>query len=244
MVLGNFLANTSSTVLITVSTLLPIVNPFSTAALFMSLSTGLSQKEKNRQAYKACVYMSFILTFFLIAGAVIMNFFGISVAGIRIAGGLIIMVVGFRMLFPNERQLSAEEEKEVRGMSDIALVPLAMPSLSGPGSIAVVLSVSSEIKNWYGYIPVALGILLTALISFLVLKGAATLTKFLGVNGVNIFTRIMGFLLICIAVQFLASGVFDFIENEPHFKKVASSQITAEAVSFGEGDYLFYSASR
>jgi multiple antibiotic resistance protein len=88
-----------------------------------------------------------------------------------------------------------------------------MPSLSGPGAIAVVLSVSSEIERWHGYLVVALGILITAIISYWVLRGSARLTRFLGVNGLNIFTRIMGFLLICIAVQFLATGIFDFIEK-------------------------------
>jgi len=214
MPFGNILGAMLSTVVLTISALLPIANPFSTAALFMSLSSGLSEKDKRHQAYMAGVYMFFILTFFLIAGALIMNFFGISVAGIRIAGGLIIMVVGFRMLFPTEKELSPQEEREAREKEDIALVPLAMPSLSGPGAIAVVLSVSSEINHWYGYIVVAIGILATAVISYLVLRTSARLTKFLGVNGLNVFTKIMGFLLICIAVQFLASGIFQFIHQD------------------------------
>lgn len=214
MEIGKILISMFSTVVLTISALLPIANPFSTAALFMSLTGALSEKDKRHQAYMACLYMFFILTFFLVAGVLIMNFFGISVAGIRIAGGLIIMVVGFRMLFPSEKELSPQEEKEAREKEDIALVPLAMPSLSGPGAIAVVLSVSSETTHWYGYIVVAIGIFATAVISYLVLRASARLTKFLGVNGLNVFTKIMGFLLICIAVQFLASGIFQFIHQD------------------------------
>jgi len=205
-----FHLNFFKTVILTVFALLPIVNPFSTAALFMSLTKGYSSKQRKHTGYMACVYMFFILTFFLIAGGLVMKFFGISVAGIRVAGGLIIMVIGFRMLFPHEEALSEQEEKEIREKEDIALVPLAMPSLSGPGSIAVVLSVSSDLQGWHGYAEVILGIFLTAAITYGVLRAAEGLTKFLGVNGLNIFTRIMGFLLICIAVQFLASGVFEF----------------------------------
>src|SRR5262245_58638241 len=175
------------TVILTVAALLPIVNPFSTAALFMSLTVGYSSKQRTHNAYMACVYMFFILTFFLIAGALVMRFFGISVAGIRVAGGMIILVIGFRMLFPTEKALSEQEEKEVRGKEDIALVPLAMPSLSGPGSIAVVLSVSSDLQGWQGYAEVTLGIFLTAAITYGVLRAAEGLTKFLGVNGLNIF---------------------------------------------------------
>jgi len=207
---GIFHLNFFKTVLLTVSALLPIINPFSTAALLMSLTGGYSSKQRIRNAYMACVYMFFILAFFLFAGALVMKFFGISVAGIRVAGGLIIIVIGFRMLFPTEKELSEEEEKEVREKEDISLVPLAMPSLSGPGSIAVVLSVSSDLQGWHGYVEVILGILVTAAISYGVLRAAEGLTKFLGVNGLNIFTRIMGFLLICIAVQFLASGIYEF----------------------------------
>ena len=207
---GIFHLNFFKTVLLTVSALLPIVNPFSTAALLMSLTGGYSPKQRIHNAYMACVYMFFILTFFLVAGALVMTFFGISVPGIRVAGGLIIMVIGFRMLFPSEKELSEQEEKEVREREDIALVPLAMPSLSGPGSIAVVLSVSSDLHGWQGYAEVILGIMVTAAVTYGVLRAAEGLTKFLGVNGLNIFTRIMGFLLICIAVQFLASGIIEF----------------------------------
>lgn len=203
-------------ILLTVSALLPIANPISTAALFMGLTGKMGNRERDRQAFLACLYMFFILVFFLFAGVLIIKFFGISIPGIRVAGGLIITVVGFRMLFPSESELSKQEEKEAIAKADIALVPLAMPSLSGPGSIAVVLSISSQIHRWVGYLVVALGILLTAAVSYWILKGSARLVRFLGINGINVFSRIMGFILICIAVQFIASGVYEFIKT-PNF---------------------------
>src|SRR5690606_16186869 len=87
-------------ILSTVAALLPIVNPLSTVGLVVSITHGLTDAERNVQLKRACVYMFCILTAFLVAGGVIMNFFGISIPGLRIAGGLIVSYIGFRMLFP------------------------------------------------------------------------------------------------------------------------------------------------
>ncbi len=196
-------------------TLLPIVNPVSTAVLLLSISSHLSQEERNRQITRACIYMTAILVTFLVAGHFIMVAFGISIPGIRIAGGLVIGVLGFRMLFPDEGQISMEGKQEAQEKLDISFSPLAMPSLSGPGSLAVVITMSSSIDVRHGidkilaFAGVILAILLTALISWLVLRGAGAMRRLLGVNGVNSLSRIMGFLLICIGIQFIVNGVRD-----------------------------------
>ena len=199
--------------LLTVAALLPIANPFATAALFMSLTQGDRPQERSRTALWTCIYMFLILAFFLIAGTLVMRFFGISEAGIRVAGGLTIMVVGFRMLFPPESPLTPKEQSEALNKKDIALVPLALPSLSGPGSIAVVLSIAAETSGMMEHAFVLSGILAVAVFSYVVLQGASRLTKYLGVGGINAFSRIMGFLLICLAVQFIARGIHEFIRH-------------------------------
>jgi multiple antibiotic resistance protein len=141
--------------------------------------------------------------------------FGISIPGIRIAGGMVIGFLGFRMLFPDEGQISTEGKEEAQEKLDISFSPLAMPSLSGPGSLAVVITMSSSIDVRHGidkilaFAGVILAILLTALISWLVLRGAGAMRRLLGVNGVNSLSRIMGFLLICIGIQFIVNGVKD-----------------------------------
>lgn len=196
---------------VTVASLLPIANPFSTSALFLAITPGLSTAERNAQAFKASLYMSGILIVFLAAGALIMSFFGISVPGVRIAGGLVISVIGFRMLFPQDAPLTEEAKNEATRKHDVAFTPLAMPSLAGPGSIAVILGVSAEIQRPVEYVIVGLGILLTAALCWLVLRAAGSLVDFLGKNGIDAVARIMGFLLICIGVQFVAFGIRDFI---------------------------------
>ena len=196
-------------------TLIPIINPVSTAVLLLGISSHLSKEERNSQITWACIYMTAILVIFLLLGHLVMLVFGISIPGIRIAGGLVIGFLGFRMLFPDEGQITGEGRQEAQEKADISFSPLAMPSLSGPGSIAAVITMSSSINGRHGidklfaYAGVVLAIVITALLSWLVLRGAGALRRVLGVNGVNSLSRIMGFLLICIGAQFAINGVRD-----------------------------------
>jgi multiple antibiotic resistance protein len=200
-------------VLSTVGALLPIVNPFSAAGLVVAITANLTDEERTYQVRRACMFMFFILTTFLIAGGLIMNFFGISIPGLRIAGGMIVSYLGFRMLFPEAPTITKQEQAEALQKPDVSFTPLAMPALSGPGSIAVVLGVSSTIHERgsivFGHIFVAVGIALTAVISYVVLRAATRLDRLLGTTGMNATARIMGFLLICMGVQFVINGVMD-----------------------------------
>jgi len=169
-----------------------------------------------RQALLACIYALGILVIFLLLGAAIIDFFGISVPGIRVAGGLIVSVIGLRMLFPapvvsgpNTPRLQPAEE-------EVAFTPLAMPSLAGPGSISVVVTAASQIRARHSeqyvavYTGVIVGMLITVVTAWVVLRTATSLARVLGPSGIDAMTRIFGFLLICIGVQFLLTGISDF----------------------------------
>jgi multiple antibiotic resistance protein len=190
------------------------MNPFSTAPLFVSLTAGTGKDVQKRQALLACIYAFGILATFLLIGAAIIDFFGISVPGLRVAGGLIISVIGFRMLFPAPPRGGSSEEhpKEL----EIAFTPLAMPSLAGPGSISVVLTAAAQIRsvrpNDFGliYAAVLIGMALTLVFSYFVLRAASTMVRFMGKSGIDAMTRIFGFLLIAIGMQFLLMGISDF----------------------------------
>jgi len=194
------------------------MNPFSTVPLFLSLTTGMSERRRNREVLKACLYALALLIGFLFLGAAIIDFFGISVPGIRVAGGLIISIIGFRMLFPAPTAGSGVEMAKDR---DIAFTPLAMPSLAGPGSLSVVIAAASQIErhNPANYQPIYLGVtaglVIVVLIAFLVLRAASTLARFLGPAGIDAMTRIFGFLLIAIGMQFLLTGISDFFGLQP-----------------------------
>jgi multiple antibiotic resistance protein len=215
-----------SSVLVTLVTLLPIINPVSTAILLLGISGHLSKKDLNRQIILACIYMIVILVVFLLAGHFIMVFFGISIPGIRIAGGIVIGFLGFRMLFPGEERISQGGKEEALQKNNISFTPLAMPSLSGPGAIATVITISSSIDGRHGYDKVfafsgvILAIILTAIIAWLVLRSAGFVSRILGVNGVDSLSRIMGFFLICIGIQFAIIGVQDLISDSGYWQKL------------------------
>jgi multiple antibiotic resistance protein len=195
----------------TIGALIPIVNPFSTAPMVVTMTASLSDAERTEQIRRGCIYMFSILVAFLVAGGLIMQFLGISIPGLRIAGGLVIAFVGFRMLFPSEKSTNSKGEAEAVAKRDISFTPLAMPSLAGPGSIAVVISMSTtaQASNYVilRHALIAVGIAITAVFCYYVLRAATKLAKYLGESGVNAMAGIMGFLLVCIGVQFVINGV-------------------------------------
>jgi multiple antibiotic resistance protein len=215
-----------SSVLVTLITLLPIVNPVSTAILLLGISEHLSKEDRNRQITLACFYMTGILVVFLLGGHLIMIFFGISVPGIRIAGGMVIGFLGFRMLFPSEEHITQKGKEEALQKPDISFSPLAMPSLAGPGAIATVITISSAIDSRHGYdkvfafAGVVIAILITAIISWLVLRSAGFIRRILGVNGVDSLSRIMGFILVCIGIQFVINGIKDLALDAGFWQKL------------------------
>jgi len=204
------------TILLSIGALLPIMNPFATAPLFASLTAGFDAPKRNREALLGCIYAFGILAAFLLAGSAIVDFFGISIPGMRVAGGLIISAIGFRMLFPALQNLVIAPPQEQEQELDIAFTPIAMPSLAGPGSISVVLTAATQIKSirpddWaLIYVAVILGMAATLFISYLVLRAASSMVHFLGRSGIDAMTRMFGFLLVCIGMQFLLTGIADF----------------------------------
>lgn len=207
-------------VLGTIAGLLPIANPFSTAVVFLSLTNNRSSAETEKVARMTCIYMTGILLVFLIAGVLIMNFFGISLPGVRIAGGLIITGIGFGMMRPGKEEKSSEAEDTDENAQEIAFTPLAMPMLSGPGSIAVTIGMATETTKILDYIAITIGIVLVAVISYVVLHYSTTIVRFLGKTGMNALNRIMGFILICVGIQFIVNGVYGFFLDEEYARPI------------------------
>jgi len=133
--------------------LLPLANPLTTVALFLGLAGNMNSAERNHQSMMASVYVFAIMMVAYYAGQLVMNTFGISIPGLRIAGGLIVAFIGFRMLFPAQKAhespeaASKSEELETEPSANIAFVPLAMPSTAGPGTIAMIISSASTVRD-------------------------------------------------------------------------------------------------
>ncbi|HEY0332218.1 MAG TPA: MarC family NAAT transporter, partial [Stenotrophomonas sp.] len=133
--------------------LLPIANPLTTVALLMGLSKNMTAQERNRQALLTSCYVFAIMAVAYYAGQAVMEVFGITISGLRIAGGLIVAFIGFRMLFPQDRPEEAPEvesrteELRQHRTHDIAFIPLAMPSTAGPGTIALIIGTAAAMKD-------------------------------------------------------------------------------------------------
>lgn len=195
-------------ILAATAALLPIINPFSTAPLFLAMTEGDSHKERMAQARRGVTYMVAILGSFLVGGSFIMNFFGLSLPGLRIAGGILVAGVGMRMLYPkDDHEQTPEERAEMRAKRDISFTPLAMPSLSGPGAISVTIGLTSLAKSWTDYVRIFIGILIVAGIVYAVLRLSTRLVSLLGVNGLHAMTKVMGFLILCVGIQFVVNGI-------------------------------------
>jgi multiple antibiotic resistance protein len=193
----------------TVIGLLPIINPLAAAPTFLAITEGDNEQRRREQARKGCLYMVAILISALIGGTVIMNFFGISIPGLRIAGGILMTGIGLSMLTPQKTdpQEKIEEREAARRKMDISFTPLAMPMLSGPGSIAVTLGFTSLAHAWIDYAAIISGIICVALLTYLVLRLSGRIAGLIGPVGLNAMTKIMGFLIMCIGVQFVVNGV-------------------------------------
>lgn len=197
--------------------LLPIINPLAAAPTFLAMTEGDTEHWRREQALKGCFYMVAILVSFLIGGTFIMGFFGISIPGLRIAGGILLTGIGMQMLAAARGAAGVpdgEEQEAARRKSDISFSPLAMPMLSGPGSIAVTIGFTSLAETWLDYASIIAGIVAVALVTYLVLRVAGRIVSFIGPVGVNAMTKIMGFLIMCIGVQFIVNGVLN-IATDP-----------------------------
>ncbi|MGH8633532.1 MAG: MarC family NAAT transporter [Burkholderiales bacterium] len=197
--------------------LMSISNPLSKITLFISLTEDLSHRERAVTARKACLYGFAILTFTLFFGVFILEAFGISYGALRIAGGLTIALLGYRMLFGYGYVGLTTKG----GQRNIAVFPLALPAISGPGAIAVVIGISTEIaelktavNQTVAYAATVTSILITCITIWLTFRSARYISKVTGPDAMEATTRIMGFLLVCIGVQFVASGIRTFIAGQ------------------------------
>ncbi|MFA5056576.1 MAG: MarC family NAAT transporter [Opitutaceae bacterium] len=192
----------------TVVALLPVINPIASTPVLLTITEGDTETRRIQQVRRGCAYMVVILVSCLFGGSFIIRFFGISIPGIRIAGGLLVSSLAFSMLAtPREDADEHRRREEARAKRDISLTPLAMPMLSGPGSIAMTIGFTSLAERWFDYAAIVLGIIIVAVISYLTLRLSGRMVRLIGANGMNALTKFMGFLLLCIGVQFVVNGV-------------------------------------
>lgn len=205
----NILKNLPSAAGATFLALFPIVNPFGGVPLFFSLTSGLPSGERNRTAMRTAMYVMLILVFFMFLGRFVLNFFGISLPVLKIAGGLIVANTAWGMVTASSRITSAESD-EASTKEDISLTPMAMPILSGPGSIGVVMGLAAHADSALSYLGMVIGIVGVGVAVYLFLRLGGPLVARLGPGATGAINRIFGFLILAIAVQLVWDGVADF----------------------------------
>ena len=197
--------------------LLPLINPPTTVALFLALSQGFSREEKNQQAFMTAFYVFIIMLVTYYIGEFVMGVFSISIPGLRIAGGGILVVIGSSMLFPKPRETASGDSAPKK--TSFAFIPLAMPSTAGPGTIAMIISASATIKNnttfpqWVLLTAPPLIFLVTALTLWGCLRASDLIMKVTGESGIDAISRLMGFILVCMGVQFAINGSVEIIQT-------------------------------
>ncbi|PAU95351.1 stress protection protein MarC [Aliifodinibius salipaludis] len=208
----SYLSGTTTLFIAAFTSIISVANPLAAMPVFLSLTDRNTDSERINVAKKSSFYMFLVLIIFLLVGTYIMSFFGISLPGIRIAGGLIILRAAYAMLNPDasEKKISDEAQKAAKKKEDISFSPMAMPMLSGPGSIAVVIGLASQAEGFFDLLITSVAILLVAFISYSVLRLAPFSAKYIGPTGMNVITRMMGFIAMAIGVQFILNGISSF----------------------------------
>lgn len=198
--------------------LIVITNPPTKIPLFVSLTVGMTREQRYQQANWAAIYSFLVMLVSLIAGNLLLTFFGISYSAMRIAGGLVVAMIGYQMLFGGQSPNNAPMVR--RNKEDYSFFPIAMPGIAGPGTIAVVIGFSTEIAEINtktemvsAFAMTALAIAVTSFIAWLTLRSSEYCSEHLGPSGMAVLGKLMGFILICIGVQFVGSGIKSFITS-------------------------------
>ncbi len=194
--------------------LFSVVNPLGAIPVYLAMSPSFTIEERKETALHASVYFIIILLVFFLAGSIILSFFGISLTALRIAGGIIIFGSGAQLLgghMAKSRAINNKVKEEALEKEDISFTPLAMPLLSGPGSISLMIGYFSNYEAWMDRAVVIVSLLTVGLVVYIVLRTSPLIFKFLGVAGIKAVSRIMGFIVMAIGIEMILSSIKEVI---------------------------------
>ncbi|WP_186077930.1 MarC family protein [Burkholderia gladioli] len=189
--------------------LLALINPLGAVPFFLSLTASQGDDERRRTVRIAAVSVFFVIVVTTLLGQQIIRFFGISVGSLEVGGGIIMLLMAINMLnaqMGNARS-TPEERDEAESKNSVAVVPLAIPLLTGPGSISTVIVYSANAAHWYDRLGlIAIGAVIAGL-CFVAMRLAEPIAHWIGRTGINIATRLMGLMLSALAVEFIVDGL-------------------------------------
>ena len=191
------------------TSLLAILNPLSAVPVFLAMTAHYDPGHRAATLRRAILIAFLVMVAFSLLGAFILRFFGITTYAFQIAGGIIFFGIGWDMLHARRSRVKTTEEEETEGAAreDIGIIPLGLPSLAGPGTITTVIALDSQAETLAQSASIYVAIVAVCLIAWVVLAAAPFVTRKLGQTGMNVFTRIMGLLVMVIGAQFVINGV-------------------------------------
>ena len=205
-----------TTLLLYFTSFFTLMNPLGAMPVFLSMTDGLSQKDRKNTAVKAMLTAFLVLVLFSIGGKYLFDFFGISINGLKVVGGILFFVMGYDMLNARMSRMKLSNQDARSYSDDVALTPLGIPMIAGPASItnAMVLMGSANTIADKGL--VVLSILLVSVVSLLILLSASGIIKVIGSQGTKVFTKLMGLIVMIIAVEFFFAGVTPYVQTMIH----------------------------
>lgn len=190
-----------------------LMNPFGIMPVFMTMTADLTPQQKTQTATKAMITAFLTLILFAFTGHFIFSFFGVSVDAFRVVGGVIFFMVGFDMLQARLVKTKVSDEQVKKYVNDISITPLAIPMICGPGAITNAIVLMQDADTIQKKLVFFGTIFVVSLITLIGLLGAGRFAKFLGETGNNVLMRIMGLLIMVIAVEFFFSGLGPILRN-------------------------------
>ncbi len=198
------------------ASLFSVVNPLGAVPVFLAMTPDYDKVERSRTAFQTSLYVIMILISFFLGGAYILSFFGISLNAMRIAGGMVILSSGYALLngkFAESRAINKQVKAEALVKEDISFAPMAMPMLSGPGSISLLISLNAANPTWQDQLLITGVIIVTGIIIYFILNLSPLLFRVLGVAGLKAISRIMGFIVMAIGIQYAITGVVALVKT-------------------------------
>ena len=193
-----------------------LINPLGVMPVYLTMTDGLSKKARKKTAMKAILTASLVLILFAVSGKYLFDFFGISVAGLKVVGGVLFFIMGYDMLNARLSRMKLREDEVDAYVDDVAITPLGIPMIAGPGAITNAIVLMGDAKSLLGRGEVIVSIILVSIVSLLILLGATGITKFLGTSGNKILMKFMGLIVMMIAVEFFFQGITPYVHAMLH----------------------------
>jgi len=189
-----------------------LMNPIGTMPVYLSMTSDLTKRQRRATAIKAVLTAAFALILFALLGKYLFDFFGISVAGLKVVGGILFFFIGFDMLNARISRLKMSQREAEQYADDISITPLGIPMIAGPGAITNAIVLMGDANDYTSKAMVIFSIVLVLIVVLLVFIGAVGITKFIGEKGNKIMMKLMGLIVMVIAVEFFFAGLKPYIQ--------------------------------